>query len=180
MLIIGLNAGPAAAGRTVTTHDRAGDAHRGIDFTSVSLERMAEQVRVSTRFADFRPNLNGMQYYFDTDPHRSGPEFGAVVWREKDGDHLKRFQMYRMRGWAHTGEALRCGWRYKWRISGHGPGYFNLVLRDHCFLGRAETGVRVHVQSWDYTRYRGTGDHRHPVYGYYDNLRGPHRFTGRV
>lgn len=180
ILVTGLNGGTAQA--ATTFNDNANDASSNIDMNRVTLSRTAGRaVLVRTNFSDFGRRLNAVEYFFDTNRRNVGPEYGALIYRGKDGDGIKRVEVYRMKSFKERGaHDVTCRWRYKWYYNGRGPGYFNAKFPLGCFEGNGQRFVRVHVKTWNFTRYRGQGPNRHGVFGFYDNMGLPKAWSRAV
>jgi hypothetical protein len=177
VLAAGLNGGAAHA--ATSFNDNANDAAKGIDMDRVTLSRApGGGVLVRTHFADFRKPLNAMQYFFDVKRSHAGPEYGALIYRGKDGDGIKRVEVYPMTSFKHRGAGLiNCRWRYKWFYNGRGPGYFNAKFPLGCFENKGENTIRVHVKTWNFTRYKGQVPHRRGTFGFFDNMGLPKAWT---
>jgi hypothetical protein len=139
-LAVGLAGAPAHAGRSTTVTDNPNDARAGIDMRLVTINKVQGALRVRTAFSHMGRNLNGMQYYFDTKRARVGPEFGAVFYRDKDGDHLTAVHVYRMTSWTKVGQELTCGTRSKWRINANGTGVFTARFNYGCLEMKGKNG----------------------------------------
>lgn len=179
-LAVGLSSAPAHAARPVVVKDNPNDARNGIDMRAVKVKRLAAGVQIRTEFSHIGRNLNGMQYYFDTVRKTSGPEFGAVIYREKDGDRLAGAHVYRMDGWRRVGEEITCTNRYLWKMRPNGTGYFTATFGPGCMKLKPGKKVRLSARSWDYTRYKGQGDERRPVFGHDDLMKKRHFLTRRI
>ena len=109
----------------------------------VTLSRTAGRaVLVRTNFSDFGRRLNAVEYFFDTNRRNVGPEYGALIYRGKDGDGIKRVEVYRMKSFKERGaHDVTCRWRYKWYYNGRGPGYFNAKFPLGCFEGNGKRFV---------------------------------------
>jgi hypothetical protein len=179
ILVTGLNGGVAQA--ATTFNDNPNDASSNIDMNRVTVSRTTGRaVLVRTNFSDLGRRLNAVEYFFDTKRRNVGPEYGAVIYRGKDGDGIKRVDVYRMKSFTDRGALVTCRWRYKWFYNGRGPGYFNAKFPLGCFEGNGERFVRVHVKAWNFTRYRGERPHRRGVFGSYDNMGLPKAWTHTV
>lgn len=180
ILAAGLNGGVAQA--ATSFNDNPNDASSNIDMNRVTLSRTTGRaVLVRTNFSDFGKRLNAVQYFFDTARRNVGPEYGALIYRGKDGDGIKRVEVYRMSSFSQRGaHNVTCRWRYKWYYNGRGPGYFNAKFPLGCFEGNGQNFVRVHVKSWNFTRYKGERPHRRGVFGYSDNMGVPNAWTHAV
>jgi hypothetical protein len=133
---------------------------------------------VHVTFSDFGRKMNAIQYFFDTKKSHPGPEYGAMIYRGKDDDAIKRVDIYRMRTFKlRSSHRIACLWRYHWYYNGRGPGYFHAKFPLSCFEGNGGKAIRVHVKTWNFTRYRGTGVHRHGTFGFYDNMGAPRAWT---
>jgi len=179
-LAVGLSGVPAHAAGPTVVKDDPNDAKRGIDMRAVKVKRLTAGIQIRTEFSHFGRNLNGMQYFFDSVKKHPGPDFGATIFREKDGDRLAGVRVYRMDGWKPTRDEITCATRYRWKIRPNGTGYFTATFGLGCMKATSTTKVRVGVRSWDYTRYRGQGERRHPVYGHDDLLKSRHYLTKRI
>jgi hypothetical protein len=170
ILAAGLNGGVAHA--ATSFNDNPNDAAQGIDISRVTVSRTAgHAVMVRTRFTDFRKPLNAVQYFFDVRRAHAGPEYGALIYRGKDSDGIKRVEVYPMTSFKHRGaRQIDCRWRYKWYYNGRGPGYFNAKFPLGCFDGNGQNSMRVHVKSWNFTRYAGQPPHRRGTFGFFDNM----------
>jgi len=171
ILAAGLNGGVAHA--ATSFRDNPNDAASGIDLDRVTLSRAARGgILVRTHFTDFRKPLNAVQYFFDVKRSHAGPEYGALIYRGKDGDGIKRVEVYPMTSFKHRGAGkITCHWRYKWFYNGRGPGVvFNAKFPLGCFEGRGENNIRVHVKTWNFTRYAGHVPNRRGTFGRYDNM----------
>ncbi len=170
ILAAGLNGGVASA--ATTFNDNPNDAGLHIDMKRVAVSRASgKAVMVKTTFSDFGKRLNAVQYFFDTKRSHAGPEYGALIYRGKDNDGIKRVEIYPMTSFKKRGDGLiQCRWRYRWYYNGEGPGYFNAKFPLGCFKGNGAKFVRVHVKTWNFTRYKGKGAHRRGVYGAFDNM----------
>jgi hypothetical protein len=178
-LAVGL-AAPADAGRSVVVTDAPNDAKNGIDMRAVAVKRLSFGIQVRTSFSHIGRNLNGMQYYFDTVRRQPGPEFGAVIYRDKDGDRLTGVHVYRMDGWRRIGAEVTCTHRFRWAMRPNGTGHFTAAFGLGCMKAQPGTKVRVAARSWDYTRYRGRGEMRRPVFGHDDLMKRRHFLSPRV
>jgi len=170
-LVVGVAGGPADAGRSVTVIDSPNDAHRGIDMHRVTFQKLKGSIQIRTTFSHMGSNLNGMQYYFDTKKLHPGPEFGAVINRDKDRDGLTSVHVYRMSTWTKPGEEIICSTANRWRINANGTGIFTARFAYGCLKVKSKKLVRAAVRSWDYTKYRGIGDRRRGSFGYNDLMR---------
>ena len=132
-LAVGVAGAPADAGRSTTVIDSPNDAHRGIDMHRVTIEKRLGALQIRTRFSHMGRNLNGVQYYFDTKRAHPGPEFGAVFYRDKDGDGLTAVHVYRMQGWRKVVQERICSTHNKWRINPNGTGVFSARFGLGCF-----------------------------------------------
>ncbi len=170
VLAAGINGGAATA--ATTFRDDPDDAGRNIDMNRVTLSRTSgDGMLVKTNFSDFGKRLNAVQYFFDVKRSDAGPEYGALIYRGKDGDGIKRVEVYPMTSFTQRGQGLiNCRWRYRWYYNGDGPGYFNAKFPLGCFQGKGAQAIRVHVKTWNFTRYKGTTPHRRGVYGAFDNM----------
>ena len=182
ILVTGLNGGVAQA--ATSFNDNANDAGANIDMNRVTLSRVTGRaVLVRTTFSDFGRRLNAVEYFFDTSRKNAGPEYGALIYRGKDGDGIKRVEVYRMKSFTERGaHDVTCRWRYKWFYdgAGHRTDYFNAKFPLGCFEGNGQRFVRAHVKTWNFTRYRGKPPHRHGVFGSYDNMGVPKAWTRAV
>jgi hypothetical protein len=176
-LTVGLAGAPAHAGRSTTVTDNPNDARAGIDMRLVTINKVQGALQIRTAFSHMGRNLNGMQYYFDTKRARLGPEFGAVFYRDKDGDHLTAVHVYRMTSWTKVGQELTCGTRSRWRINANGTGVFTARFNYGCLEMKGKNRVRAAVRTWDYTTYRGTQQMRRPVFGHNDLMRARRTFS---
>ena len=142
-----------AAQAATTFNDNPNDASSNIDINRVTVSRTTgHAVLVRTNFSDLGRRLNAVEYFFDTKRRNVGPEYGAVIYRGKDGDGIKRVDVYQMKSFKERGaHDVTCRWRYKWFYNGRGPGYFNAKFPLGCFEGngaalraRAREGVELH------------------------------------
>ena len=73
-LVVGVAGAPAQAAKSTTVTDNPNDAHRGIDMRTVKIKQgQGAMLKVRTVFSHMGRNLNGMQYYFDTEEGPQGP-----------------------------------------------------------------------------------------------------------
>jgi hypothetical protein len=176
-LVVGIAGSPAHAGRKVTVVDNPNDAHRGIDMHRVTFKKLKGSIQIRTTFSHMARNLNGVQYYFDTKKSRPGPEFGAVINRDKDGDRLTSVHVYRMNSWTKPGAEIICATAHRWRINPNGTGAFTARFAYGCLKVKPKKLVRATVRTWDYTKYRGTGELRRGSFGYNDLMRTRRTFS---
>lgn len=174
-LAVGVAGAPAHAVKSTTVTDHPNDAYRGIDMRKVKIVKISTSIKVRTVFSHFGRNLNGMQYSFDTDKLLSGPEYGAVFYREKDGDRLQGVHVFRMKNWKPLDQELTCTTNSKWKMKRNGTGVFTARFGYGCLEGHKK--FRVAVRSWDYTKYRGEGELRRGWFGHTDVLRGKRFFS---
>ena len=170
ILAAGLNGGVASA--ATTFNDNPNDAGRNIDMKNVTVSRVSGgAVLVRTTFSDFGKRLNAVEYFFDTKRSHAGPEYGALIYRGKDGDGIKRVEIYQRSSFTQRSQTLiQCRWRYRWFYNGEGPGYFNAKFPLGCFQKHGANTIRVHVKTWNFTRYKGQAPHRRGVFGAYDDM----------
>ncbi|MGH3447136.1 MAG: hypothetical protein ACRDQA_01670 [Nocardioidaceae bacterium] len=178
LMVVGL-ASAANAGNA-TVHDRRNDARHGIDFYKVHAKRTPRSLFVNTRFSHMGPRINAIEIFYDTNLHKKGPEYRAIVYRGKDGDGIRGIRVYRSYGWKNLGPRRHCGTHARWHYYRHGYGFFKVTIGKRCFGKGVRGPARVHVNTWDFTKYKGHGKHKHPTWGYYDSMKGRHRFSGRI
>ena len=94
-----------------------------------------------------------------------------MIYRGKDGDGIKRVEIYQRDSFTKRSQTLiHCRWRYRWFYNGQGPGYFNAKFPLGCFEDHGGNAIRVHVKTWNFTRYKGQRPHRRGVSGAIDNM----------